>query len=106
MFYDDFAQETLWGKDLAEEFERIFGRDSRFVVLFVSKSYLAKAWPNHERQSAIAARVERQEAMVLPVVFDVTRIPGLPSSVSYLRAADYDPSSLAKMILQRLEGDA
>lgn len=106
VFYDDFAQETLWGKDLAEEFERIFGRDSRFVVLFVSKSYLAKAWPNHERQSAIAARVERQEAMVLPVVFDVTRIPGLPSSVSYLRAADYDPSSLAKMILQRLEGDA
>jgi len=97
-----FEEDGLWGKDLAEEFERIFGSESRFVVLFASKEYLTKAWPNHERQSAIAARIKRREAMVLPVVFGVSDIPGLPSSVSYWRADQMTPEDLATRLEARV----
>jgi TIR domain len=104
VFYDGFAEDELWGHELAEVLGQIYGTDSRFVVLFVSSAYLQKAWPIHERQSAIAARVERREAMVLPVVFDANRVPGLPPSVGYLEAANLSPTELAARIMRRIGG--
>ena len=104
VFYDGFAEDELWGHELAETLEQIYGSDSRFVVLFVSSAYLDKAWPIHERQSAVAARVQRREAMVLPVVFDATSVPGLPSSIGYLEAKGLSPTELAARSTKRIGG--
>ena len=43
VFYDRHAQVSLWGKDLAAELGQIYS-SARFVVLFASKHYAAKAW--------------------------------------------------------------
>ena len=43
VFYDDFEKVRLWGKNLPEEFQRIYERGVSKVVMFISKEYVAKA---------------------------------------------------------------
>ena len=100
VFYDDFVD--LWGKDLTIELERVFRNGSRFVVIFVSREYVEKAWPNLERQHALAGRIERMDDSVLPARFDPISLPGLPTTVSYLDIRDRSPADLASLILQKL----
>ena len=52
VFFDEF--EDLWGKRLIEHLGEIYSERSRFVVMFISEHYVRKAWPQHERRSALA----------------------------------------------------
>lgn len=104
VFYDDF--EDLWGKDLTKEFEAVFRRQSRFVVIFVSKEYLQKAWTNEERQHALAGRIERMDDSVLPVRFDRVELPGLPATVGYREVGTQTPQELAAAIMGKVRASA
>jgi len=57
VFYDRYEQADLWGKNLADHLGEVYGKRSRFVVLFISKHYPLKSWPTHERQSAQATAI-------------------------------------------------
>lgn len=103
VFYDRFEEVELWGKDLAEHLGRVYGSDARFVVLFLSRAYAAKAWPRHEKQFALARQISTGEERVLPVRFDDTEIPGLPSTVSYLDLRVLTPAKLAELIRQKVD---
>ena len=100
VFYDGFA--ALWGKDLTVELESVYRTQSRYVVIFVSREYVDKAWPNLERQHALAGRIERMDDSVLPARFDDVALPGLPSSVGYLDIDDRTPEDLAALVLAKL----
>ncbi|MGB3137451.1 MAG: TIR domain-containing protein [Nodosilinea sp.] len=100
VFYDEY--EDLWGKDLVVELERVYQSDSRYIVVFVSQEYVDKAWPNHERQSALSGRILRRDDSVLPVHSDTTKLPGLPSTVGYLSIQDIEPKELASRIIRKL----
>lgn len=104
VFYDEV--EDLWGKDLAAALSEVYGRRSRFVVIFVSKEYTQKPWPRHERQSALAGRIERGDDSVLPARFDDTELLGLPSTIGYLDIRDATPAAVAKRILRKLRTHA
>src|SRR3954465_7598343 len=54
VFYDDYEQVDLWGKDLYVHLDDVYRSAARYCVLFVSKHYASKLWTNHERQSAQA----------------------------------------------------
>ncbi|MBE9156906.1 TIR domain-containing protein [Nodosilinea sp. LEGE 06152] len=100
VFYDEF--EDLWGKDLAIELEKVYSSDSQYIVIFVSQDYINKSWTNHERQSALAGRISRRDDSVLPVHFDSTKLPGLPSTVAYLSISNVTPEDLALRIVKKL----
>jgi hypothetical protein len=102
VFYDGFEQATLWGKDGIEFLEGVYARNSNYVVMFVSKDYVAKSWPRHERRSALTKAIEQAEEYILPVRFDDSPVPGLPSSIQYLQAERYTPEQLAAMIGTKL----
>ena len=102
VFYDGFETVSLWGKPLAEEFQRIYENDSGRVVMFISREYVEKAWPRHERRSALSRAIQESSEYVLPVRLDDTAVPGLPNDVNYLYAADYSPAELAVMIAEKL----
>ncbi|MFO0861219.1 MAG: TIR domain-containing protein [Phycisphaerales bacterium] len=102
VFYDKYEQVTLWGKDLQEQFEKIYREQARFCVMFISKHYAEKVWTRHERRAALAkAMVERGE-YVLPVRFDDTQVPGLSPSIGFLDLRILNPEQLGQMILQKL----
>ena len=102
VFYDGFETVSLWGKNLSEELQRIYEKATRLVVMFISKEYVEKAFPQHERRSALSRAVQESSEYVLPVRFDDTDVPGLSSDIGYLNAEDYPPSELAVMIIEKL----
>lgn len=57
LFYDRYHKATLWGKDLYEHLDLVYGGDARYCVMFISKFYAEKVWTNHERRSAFAAAI-------------------------------------------------
>lgn len=100
VFYDGFVD--LWGKDLTLELERVYRNQARYVIIFVSKEYVEKAWPNLERQHALAGRIERMDDSVLPARFDDVSLPGLPSTVGYLDISNRKPEEVADLVLTKL----
>jgi hypothetical protein len=103
VFYDRFEEAVLWGSDLAEHLGHVYGKDSRFVVLFLSRAYAAKAWPRHERQFALGRQLATGQQRILPVRFDDTEIPGLPSTIGYLDLRALSPEKLVELIRQKLD---
>jgi hypothetical protein len=102
VFYDEFAEVELWGAELGSTLGEVYERRARYVVVFVSKEYLEKSWPEHERQHAISGRITRKDASVLPVRFDDVDLPGLPASVGYLDGRVLSPHDLVDRILKKL----
>ena len=70
--------------------------------MFISEAYVSKAWPNHERRSALSRMIEEKDEYILPVRFDDTRVPGLPTDVIYECARKHTPAQLATMIAKKL----
>lgn len=68
------CQSILSGKNQHEIFYRIFGLDSRYVVLLVSRFYVVKQVPMEEAR--IAFSKHREDASVIPVYLDGTELPG------------------------------
>ena len=102
VFYDGFEKVPLWGKHGTEEFNEVFERRAALAVMFISKEYVEKAWPRHERQSILSRAVRERGGYVLPVRFDNTSVPGLPADLIYLNAEDHAPAELAAMIAKKL----
>lgn len=102
LFYDGFERSYLWGKDGAEAFYDVFSQRAAYVVMFISKAYVSKLWPRHERRAAFAQMIQAHREYVLPVRFDDTPVPGLPDSTIYERAEDHTPAQLAMFIAQKL----
>ena len=102
VFYDDFEKVRLWGKNLPEELLRIYERGVSKVVMFISKEYVTKAWPTHERRASLSRAVHESSEYVPPVRFDESEVPGLPGGVSYLSALDHSPAEIALIISEKL----
>jgi hypothetical protein len=102
VFYDEYEQATLWGKNLYDHLDYIYRCAARYCVLFISKHYADKVWTNHERQSAQARALEENREYVLPVRFDDTTIPGLRSTIGYIDARQTTRDRLVELILSKL----
>jgi len=102
VFYDNYEEATLWGKDLVEHLHKVYSGSARFCVMFISKHYGEKVWPTHERRSAFEKAVESKEEYILPARFDDTDLPGLRKTVGYVDLRRKTPEHLAILILQKL----
>ena len=111
VFYDEFEQVSLWGADLVEELHDVFENRANLAVMFISEHYVKKSWPTHERRSILSRANQERSNYVLPVRFDETPVPGLPTSIRYELAEKHGPEELAAMIaekigIRRFEGKA
>ena len=101
-FYDDYEKETLWGKDLYAHLSEVYQHRCEYCVIFVSKEYAEKVWPNRERQSAQARAVQEKREYILPARFDQTAVPGLLDTVGYIDLNKTSPKQLSNMIEKKL----
>jgi hypothetical protein len=106
VFFDEFHQADLWGRDLASLLGEVYGDRSRYIVIFCSRAYLDKPWTEHERQHALSGRIKRMDSSVLPVRMDGSSLPGLPDSVAYVDARSMAASQVADLILRKLQRDS
>lgn len=103
VFYDGFYPEQLWGKDLASFFDRVYRKDSRFCVMFVSQEYAERMWTTHERRSAQARAVEEKgREYILPIRVDGTDLDGLPPTVGYLSLDEHSVEQIADILVNKL----
>jgi len=103
VFYDKLEVADLWGKNLYTHLSDVYRKRARFTVMFISRSYAAKRWTNHEREAAQARAFADSREYILPARFDETEIPGMLPTTGYISANERTPSDLADLILAKLE---
>ena len=102
VFYDEYEQAHLWGKDLVEHFELVYRRSGKYCVMFISKNYIKKMWTKPERRAALARALKEQEEYILPARFDDAEVPGISPTVHYIDLADKSPAKFGRVILEKL----
>jgi hypothetical protein len=106
VFYDDYFQIDLWGKDLYQYLNDLYKTKSIFTVIFISKSYKEKLWTRHELKSAQARAFKENYEYILPVRIDDTDLPGVNETTGYLDVSNMTPEELAiKIKLKLMESD-
>lgn len=102
VFYDEFEIADLWGRNLVDYLHELYFSRARSCIIFVSASYLRKAWANLERKAAQArAFAVGEDAYILPIRIDGSSLPGLPETVGYIdisRGADEIVALLARKL--------
>ena len=106
VFYDEFYESHLWGKDLTVYFKEVYYSNSDKCIMFVSEEYVSKAWPSAERQNALAKVLEVGDDYLLPVRFDDSKVPGLPATIAYLDARKKSPKDIADLFLKKIESES
>lgn len=102
VFLDSSFRAELWGKDLAEEFVRIYSEDASYVLMLISKAYVAGEWTRLERRSAISRALEEKNEYILPVRFDDSWPEGIPKTTAYEKADDVSPAELGVLLCKKL----
>lgn len=102
VFYDSFHEDALWGCDLIDTFNDLYSERMQRVVVFVSKEYVEKPFTNVERRAALSKAITLRTKYVLPVRFDNTTLPGMPTSIGYLQASEKTPEQLAVAVCKQL----
>jgi len=102
VFYDEYEQASLWGKDLYQHLDWVYRRAARYCVIFVSADYARKVWTSHEARSAQARALREGYEYILPARFDDTEIPGLRDTVAFIDLRTTTHSELAALILAKL----
>lgn len=103
VFYDEFEEEVLWGKNLYDYLREIYSNSADFTVIFVSKNYARKAWTNHERESAQVRALRESREYILPVRIDSTVLPGLSETTGHISATNRSPEDIAAIIMKKIE---
>lgn len=102
VFYDKDEQADLWGKDLAEHFDLVYGQSGRYCVMFISAAYVEKMGTRHERRTALARALKEHGEYILPARFDNTPVDGIRATVGYIGLQNLAPAGLGKEILKKL----
>ena len=102
VFYDKYEQVSLWGKNLYDHLSVVYGKTSRYTVVFISNHYARKLWTNHERQSAQARAFSEQREYILPARFDDTEIPGMHATIGYINLKNVSPQDFARLIKEKV----
>jgi hypothetical protein len=103
VFIDSDFRHDLLGKDLAVELHKVYSKESRHSAILVSKEYVNRMWPAHERQAAVERRMrELGSDYILPIKVDGTDLPGIPTTVGHLSLDEMDIHEAAAIIVRKL----
>jgi len=103
VFFDEFEESSLWGKNLYDYFQHIYSEAACLCIMLISKHYANKSWPNHERKSAQARAFQQNEEYILPIRIDDTKIPGIPDTIGYLSLEQTSIEKIVELVLKKLE---
>lgn len=102
IFYDEYSAAESWGRDLYVFLDEVYRKKARFAVVFVSRHYVSKPWPTHERQSAQARALTELEPYLLPIRLDDSEVPGLRPTVGYVDARRVSKQHLVELVMKKL----
>lgn len=102
VFFDEYEQVYMWGKDLYEHLHEVYTSKAKYCVAFISNAYAKKIWTTLERRSAQERALRESNEYLLPARFDSTQLPGLSSTVGYIDLTKLGPEEFAQIIIEKL----
>jgi len=102
VFYDDFEKSRLWGEDLYAYLSDLYRYRATYCVMLLSQHYERKLWTSHELRAAQERAFRDNRTYILPIRIDDTEIPGILSTVGYLRWDEEIPESIVDLVEQKL----
>lgn len=104
VFYDDYEQAKLLGKNLAPYLSEIYKDRSSYCIVLVSAAYKQKRWTSHEWKAAQARAFEDPDSdYILPIRLDDTVLPGLLPTVGYLDWQKLGSKKVAETIHEKVK---
>ena len=103
VFYDFNYELDMWGANLIDYFKNIFEKKANYCVMFISKEYASKTWPNFERQ-IIQAKSLVQQGYLLPARFDNTPLKGEIPTIKYVNIGSLSPEEFGEMVIKKVVG--
>jgi hypothetical protein len=101
-FYDYDHRPDLLGEFLPAKLNEIFGDQSDYVAVLISKDYVERVWPRHESKAIIDRMMQTDRAFVLPIRFDDTMLPGLVNSIGHADAREQSAAEIATIICDKV----
>ena len=105
VFYDEYEEVNLWGKNLYEHLKYIYSQASRFCVIFISEEYIKKAWTKHENRSAQERAISENSEYILPARFSDINLPSIFETTGYIDIRKHNAQSFADIIQQKVMPD-
>lgn len=103
VFYDEYVQADLWGKDLYTHLLKIYKDEAKYCLMIISEHYARKQWTNHERRAAQARAFAENIEYILPLRLDDTSVAGILDTVGYVDYWTTDIEKIIKMIVQKIQ---
>jgi hypothetical protein len=102
VFFDEYEQAELWGKDLYAHLTAVYRDKALFCVIFFSKSYLSRLWTTVERQAAHERVIAEQHEYLLPLRLDDSALEGPLESIASLDLRTTPLPEIAQFIVAKL----
>jgi predicted Zn-dependent protease len=102
VFYDDYEQADLWGKDLYQHLAKVYAEDAQFCIVLISAHYVDKLWTRHELKQAQTRAFKESREYLLPVRLDDTKIPGINDMIGYIDLRFRSVEVLVQVVLKKL----
>jgi hypothetical protein len=102
VFYDQFDQAALWGKNLHAYLTELYRLRARYCVVFLSANYGREGWTRLELDAALAREFEYGHEYILPIRLDDTTVPGILPTRGYLDWRKYSVDAIVDMVRTRL----
>ena len=105
-FYDRDHTVEFWGRSFITGMREIYsGKRARYFVPFLSREYLASAYPMDEYNAALPRAIEiGADDYMLPIIVGSVQVPDtlLNPAIGYLRMEDHTADELARIIAGRV----
>lgn len=103
VFYDEFEEANLWGKDLYQYLHYIYKESAIFCVIFVSSNYINKAWTGLELKAAQNRAFLVNNEYILPLRLETNvKLPGLPDTIGYIDVEGRSSNQIVKRICEKV----
>ena len=103
IFYDKFEKASLWGCNLFDYLHNLYSEQTRYVAIFISKSYVEKDWTRLERQVSQSKALKSKEPFILPVMLEKVKVPGFSETVLSLDYKEEGQDKIVQFILKKLD---
>lgn len=102
VFYDEYEQANLWGKDLYQHLSEVYSEKARYCIILISSFYSEKNWTKLELRSAQERAFQENREYILPVRIDGTKVPGIHDTIGYLDINTMGVEAIVRATLQKL----
>jgi hypothetical protein len=102
VFYDFDQQAQVWGKDLRVKLSEVYANEALYMVIFLSKTYPERDWPDFELSVGKAAAEKRTDEYLLPLRLDDVDVVGIHSSIACIDLNEIGMDKAAEILAEKV----